>query len=84
MPRSIWNGAISFGLITVPVKLYTAIASKTVRFREVHLSDGARIEHARGGPAMTANGPDARVMRRACETAVSPPLRPGRRLHGFV
>jgi DNA end-binding protein Ku len=47
MPRSIWNGTISFGLVTVPVKLYTAIESKTVRFREVHLSDGARIEHRR-------------------------------------
>ena len=47
MPRSIWNGTISFGLINVPVKLYTATESKTVRFREVHLEDGARIEHRR-------------------------------------
>jgi DNA end-binding protein Ku len=47
MPRSIWNGTITFGLVTVPVKLYTAIESKTVRFREVHLSDGAPIEHRR-------------------------------------
>jgi DNA end-binding protein Ku len=47
MPRSIWNGTIAFGLVTVPVKLYSAIESKTVRFREVHLSDGARIEHRR-------------------------------------
>lgn len=47
MPRSIWNGTITFGLVTVPVKLYAAIEPKTVRFREVHLSDGARIEHRR-------------------------------------
>jgi DNA end-binding protein Ku len=47
MPRSIWNGTIAFGLMTVPVKLYTATESKTVSFREVHLDDGARIEHRR-------------------------------------
>jgi DNA end-binding protein Ku len=45
MPRSLWNGTIVFGAVAVPIKLYSAIASKTVRFHEVHLSDGARIEH---------------------------------------
>jgi len=47
MARSIWNGTIAFGLMTVPVKLYTATESKTVSFREVHLDDGAPIEHRR-------------------------------------
>src|SRR5215213_7057101 len=47
MPRSLWNGTISVGVIAVPVKLYTAVESKTVRFREVHLEDGAKIEHRR-------------------------------------
>jgi DNA end-binding protein Ku len=47
MPRSIWNGTISFGLAHVPIKLYSATESKTVSFREVHLSDGAPIEHRR-------------------------------------
>ena len=47
MPRSIWNGTITFGLVNVPVKLYTATESKTVRFREVHAKDGAQIEHRR-------------------------------------
>ncbi|MEA2332505.1 MAG: end-binding protein Ku [Thermoleophilaceae bacterium] len=47
MPRSIWNGTISFGLAYVPVKLYSATESKTVRFHEVHVSDGAKIEHKR-------------------------------------
>jgi DNA end-binding protein Ku len=46
-PKSIWNGTISFGLAHVPVKLYSATESKTVSFREVHVSDGARIEHKR-------------------------------------
>jgi DNA end-binding protein Ku len=45
MPRSIWNGTIAFGAVAVPIKLYSAVESKTVRFHEVHLSDGARIEH---------------------------------------
>ena len=47
MARSIWNGTVTFGMVNVPVKLYSATESKTVRFREVHLKDGARIEHRR-------------------------------------
>src|SRR5215217_2797587 len=46
-PRSLWNGSIVFGLVTVPVKVYTATESKTVRFREVHAKDGGKIEHRR-------------------------------------
>src|SRR6201994_3459192 len=45
MPRSLWNGTIAFGAVAVPIKLYSAVAPKTVHFREVHLEDGARIEH---------------------------------------
>jgi DNA end-binding protein Ku len=45
MPRSIWNGTIAFGAVAVPIKLYSAVAPKAVRFHEVHLADGARIEH---------------------------------------
>jgi DNA end-binding protein Ku len=47
MPRSIWNGTISVGLAHVPIKLYSATESKTVSFHEVHLADGARLEHKR-------------------------------------
>ena len=46
-PRSIWNGTITFGLVAVPVKLYTATESKTVHFHELHRRDEARIEHRR-------------------------------------
>lgn len=46
-PRSLWNGTIAIGLLAVPVKLHTATTSKTVRFTEVHESDGAKIEHRR-------------------------------------
>jgi DNA end-binding protein Ku len=47
MPRSIWNGAIAFGLVTVPIKVYSATESKTVHFREVHAKDASPIEHRR-------------------------------------
>jgi DNA end-binding protein Ku len=46
-PRSIWNGTITFGLVNIPVKLYSATESRTVRFNEVHARDGAKIEHRR-------------------------------------
>ena len=47
MPRSIWNGAVALGLVTVPVKVFSATEDKTVHFREVHAKDGSRIEHRR-------------------------------------
>ena len=50
MPRSIWNGTITFGLAAVPIKLYSATESKSVSFHEVHLRDGARVEHKRVCP----------------------------------
>jgi DNA end-binding protein Ku len=49
-PRSIWNGTITFGLVNVPIKLYTATESKTVSFSQVHVSDGSKIEHRRFCP----------------------------------
>jgi DNA end-binding protein Ku len=50
MPRSIFNATITFGLVNVPIKLHTATDNKTVRFREVHESDGAPLEHRRIDP----------------------------------
>jgi DNA end-binding protein Ku len=47
MPRSLWNGTIAFGLVRVPVKLYSATESKRVPLRERHATDGAAIEHRR-------------------------------------
>jgi DNA end-binding protein Ku len=47
MPRSIWNGTLAFGLVTVPIKVHSATESKTVHFREVHAKDGSPIEHRR-------------------------------------
>lgn len=51
MPRAIWSGAISFGLINVPVKLYSAVSRKTVRFHQLHDKDGVRIRQKRVCPA---------------------------------
>src|SRR3954453_13384488 len=48
-PRSIWNGTIVFGLVNVPVKVFSATESKSIHFHQVHLPDGARIEHRRVG-----------------------------------
>lgn len=45
--RSIWRGAINFGMVTIPVKLYTATEQKDVRFHLVHKKDGARIVEKR-------------------------------------
>src|SRR3954447_13492480 len=44
-PRSIWNGAIAFGAVTVPVKVYGALEDKSIHFHEVHLKDEGAIEH---------------------------------------
>ncbi|WP_155339273.1 Ku protein [Acrocarpospora corrugata] len=45
--RSIWKGAISFGLVTIPVKLYSATEQKDVTFHQVHRTDGGRIKYKR-------------------------------------
>jgi DNA end-binding protein Ku len=47
VPKSIWNGTIAFGVVAVPIKLYSATESKTVHFHELHRRDEARIEHRR-------------------------------------
>lgn len=47
MARSIWSGAISFGLVNVPVKVFTAVRKKDVRFNQLHEKDGARIQQKR-------------------------------------
>jgi DNA end-binding protein Ku len=47
MPRAIWSGAISFGLVNVPVKLYSATSPKTVRFHQLSRETGSRIRQKR-------------------------------------
>ncbi|HEX8003142.1 MAG TPA: Ku protein [Mycobacteriales bacterium] len=45
--RSIWKGAISFGLVSIPVKLYSATEERDIAFRQVHREDGGRIRYQR-------------------------------------
>src|SRR5918996_1550160 len=51
MPRSMWSGAISFGLVNVPVKLYSAVSRKTVRFHQLNGKTGTRIAQKRVDPS---------------------------------
>jgi DNA end-binding protein Ku len=44
VPRALWNGSLSFGLVNVPVALYSAVRDLDVHFHELHAEDGARIE----------------------------------------
>jgi DNA end-binding protein Ku len=45
--RAMWSGAVSFGLVSVPVKLYSATTNHDVRFHQVHAADGGRIKYKR-------------------------------------
>ena len=48
--RSIWKGALSFGLINIPVKLYSATERKSVRFSFIHRACGTRVEYRKWCP----------------------------------
>jgi DNA end-binding protein Ku len=50
MARAIWSGAISFGLVNIPVKLFSAVSKKTVRFHQIDSKSGQRIRQQRVGP----------------------------------
>jgi len=47
MPRAIWSGSISFGLVNIPVKLYSAVSRKTVRFNQLDSATGSRVKQKR-------------------------------------
>src|SRR5918997_2348724 len=50
MARAIWSGAISFGLVNIPVKLFSAVNKKTVRFHQIDVESGGRVRQKRVGP----------------------------------
>jgi DNA end-binding protein Ku len=62
-PRSIWNGTVTFGLVNVPIKLYSATESKSIHFHEVHVKDGARIEHRRVCPKDEREVPQKEIIK---------------------
>jgi len=47
MPRAIWSGALSFGLVTIPVKLYSAVSRKNVRFNQIDSETNTRVKQRR-------------------------------------
>ena len=63
MPRAIWSGAISFGLVNIPVKLYSAVSRKTVRFNQLDGRDGTRIQQKRVNPQTGEEVPYERLVK---------------------
>jgi DNA end-binding protein Ku len=63
MARAIWSGAISFGLVNVPVKLYTATSPKTVRFNQLSSKTGARIRQKRVDPTTDEEVPYEEIVK---------------------
>jgi DNA end-binding protein Ku len=63
MARSIWRGAISFGLVNVPVKLYSAVSKKTVRFNQLHAKDHQRIQMKRWCPTEETEVPYEEIVK---------------------
>jgi DNA end-binding protein Ku len=61
--RSLWNGTIAFGLVNVPIKVFTATESRSVHFHQVHLKDGARIEHRRVCPKEDKEVPNDEIVK---------------------
>jgi DNA end-binding protein Ku len=62
-PRSIWNGTVTFGMVNVPIKLYSATESKSIHFHEVHLKDGSRVEHRKICPKQDKEVPQEEIVR---------------------
>jgi DNA end-binding protein Ku len=63
MARAIWSGAISFGLVNVPVKLYTATSPKAVRFNQLSSKTGARIRQKRVDPTTDQEVPYEEIVK---------------------
>jgi DNA end-binding protein Ku len=63
MPRAIWTGTIGFGLVTVPVKLYSAVDRKTVRFHQLSGKSGVRVSQKRVDPSTGDEVPYADIVK---------------------
>jgi DNA end-binding protein Ku len=63
MPRAIWSGAISFGLVNIPVKLYSAVSRKTVRFHQIDAESGQRIRQQRINPVTGEEVPYEQIVK---------------------
>ena len=63
MPRVIWRGSISFGLVTIPVQLFSAVSRKNVRFNQLDAETGARVRHKRVSSADGSELPPERIVK---------------------
>lgn len=63
MPRAIWSGSISFGLVSVPVRMYSAIEEHTLHFNYVHAPDGSRIGYEKICKAEDKPVPDDEIVK---------------------
>ncbi len=63
MPRAIWSGSISFGLVSIPVRLYSAVSRKTVRFNQLDSATGSRIKQKRVSAADGTEVPYERIVK---------------------
>ena len=63
MARAIWSGAISFGLVNIPVKLYSAVSRKTVRFHQIDAESGQRIRQQRVNPGSGEEVPYEQIVK---------------------
>ena len=63
MPRAIWNGSISFGLVTIPIKLYNAVSRKAIRFNQIDRRSGSRIKYKKVSAADGTEVPDEEIVK---------------------
>jgi DNA end-binding protein Ku len=63
MPRAIWTGTIGFGMVTVPVKLYSAVDRKSVRFHQLASGSGVRVAQKRVDPSTGEEVPYAEIVK---------------------
>lgn len=63
MPRSIWNGVISFGMVSIPVSLYGATQEKDLRFNQIHRTCGSRIKQQKWCPVDKCEVPPDEIER---------------------
>jgi DNA end-binding protein Ku len=63
MPRAIWSGSISFGLVNIPIKLYNAVSRKGVSFNQIDSRTGARIKYQKVSAADSSEVPNEAIVK---------------------
>ena len=63
MPRPLWNGSISFGLVTIPVKLFNAVSRKNVSFNQIDTRSGSRIKMKKVSAVDGSDVPDDAIVK---------------------